>query len=764
MKKLTPRPPKKPFISDEQALRFHSEPTPGKLALQPTKPMATQRDLSLAYSPGVAVPVEAIAADKDTVYDYTSKGNMVAVISNGTAILGLGNLGAMASKPVMEGKSVLFKRFADIDSFDIEVEEEDAQAFIECVKRFGNTFGGINLEDIGSPECFIIEQELRDLLDIPVFHDDQHGTAIIATAGLINACHLTGRKFEDIKLVLSGAGAAGLSVLNLIKRLGVKDENAIVLDSRGVIYQGRTEYMDQWKAPHAVDTELRTLEEAMVGADVFFGLSAAGIVSQEMVKSMAPNPIIFAMANPDPEITPEEIKAVRDDAIIATGRSDYPNQVNNVLGFPYIFRGALDVRARNVNEEMKLACAHALADLARQDVPEEVAAAYHGNRPKYGPEYIIPAPFDPRLISEIPPYVAQAAMDTGEARKPIEDMEAYKKSLARRQDPTAAILQGITASVQEEPKTIVFAEGEEPAVIRAAQAFQQRGLGKAILIGREKPIYDNMKLLGVENPESLTVLNARLFDRNAEFTEYLYGRLQRKGFLRRDAQRLVNNDRNVFSSLLLQHGLADGMVSGVTRSYDVVLRDVRLVLAHRPEERTMGVSVVVNRGQTLFIADTNITELPEAWDLANIAESTANFARQFGFEPRVAFLSYSTFGNPVGERMQKVRDAVKILDERDVDFEYEGDIAADVALDPMHMLTYPFSRLTDSANVLVMPAIHSASISTKLLDTVGGATVLGPFLTGLEKPVQICSLGSTASDIVQMATLAAFAPSHRDLG
>ncbi len=762
MKKLTPRPPKKAYITDQQALDFHSKPTPGKLALQATKPMATQRDLSLAYSPGVAIPVKAIAENPDAVYDYTSKGNMVAVISNGTAILGLGNLGAMASKPVMEGKSVLFKRFADIDSFDIEVEEEDAEKFIECVQRFGNTFGGINLEDIGSPECFIIEQELRDKLDIPVFHDDQHGTAIIATAGLINACHLTGRKFEDLKLVLSGAGAAGLSVLNLVKRLGVKDENAIVIDSRGVIYQGRQEYMDQWKAPHAVKTDLRTLEEAMVGADVFFGLSVAGIVTKDMVASMAPNPIIFAMANPDPEILPEDIKDVRDDAIIATGRSDYPNQVNNVLGFPYIFRGALDVRARNVNEEMKLACAQALADLARQDVPEEVAAAYHGKRPSYGPDYIIPAPFDPRLISEIPPYVAQAAMDTGVARKPIEDMDAYKKSLARRQDPTAAILQGIASSVQEEPKTIIFAEGEEPAVIRAAQSFQQRGLGKAILIGREKPIYDNMKLLGIENPDSLTVLNARLFDRNAEFTEFLYGKLQRKGFLRRDAQRLVNNDRNVFSALLLHHGLADGMVTGVTRSYDIALRDVKMVLGHVEHERTMGVSVVINKNRTLFIADTNITELPEAVDLADIAETTAGFARQFGFEPRVAFLSYSTFGNPVGERMKKVRDAVRILDERDVNFEYEGDIAADVALDPMHVLTYPFSRLTDAANVLVMPAIHSASISTKLLDAVGGATVLGPFLTGLEKPVQICSLGATASEITQMATLAAYAPSHRE--
>ena len=762
MAKLEVRPPKKTYITDQQALDFHTLPVPGKLSLLPTKPMATQRDLSLAYSPGVAVPVEEISRDPDLVYDYTSKGNMVAVISNGTAILGLGNLGAMASKPVMEGKSVLFKRFADIDSFDIEVEEEDADKFIQCVERFGNTFGGINLEDIGSPECFIIEQELREKLDIPVFHDDQHGTAIIATAGLINAAQLTGRKFEDMKVVLSGAGAAGLSVLGLIKRLGVKNENAIVLDSKGVIYQGRQEAMDQWKAPHAVDTSLRTLEEAMSGADVFLGLSIAGIVTQDMIRSMNDQPIIFAMANPDPEITPEEIKEVRSDAIIATGRSDYPNQVNNVLGFPYIFRGALDVRARNVNEEMKLACAHALADLARQDVPEEVAAAYHGQRPKYGPEYIIPAPFDPRLISEIPPYVAKAAMDTSVARKPIENMDAYKKSLAQRQDPTAAILQGITSAVVQNPKTIVFAEGEEPAVIRAAQSYQQRGLGKAILIGREKPIYDNMKLLGIEKPENYTILNARLFDRNAEFTEYLYGRLQRKGFLRRDAQRLVNNDRNVFSALMLHHGLADGMVTGVTRSYDIALRDVRLVLNHVENERTMGVSIVVNKSRTLFIADTNITEFPAAEDLADIAETTASFARQFGFEPRVAFLSYSTFGNPVGERMQRVRRAVEILDERNIDFEYEGDLAADVALDPLHTLTYPFSRLTGSANILIMPAIHSASISTKLLDTVGGATVLGPFLTGLEKPVQICPLGATASEIVQMATLAAFAPSHRD--
>jgi len=745
----------KTYISDQQALDFHAKPTPGKLALQATKPMATQRDLSLAYSPGVAVPVQAIADNPETVYDYTSKGNMVAVISNGTAILGLGNLGAMASKPVMEGKSVLFKRFADIDSFDIEVEEENAEAFIECVKRFGNTFGGINLEDIGSPECYMIEQELRDVLDIPVFHDDQHGTAIIATAGLINACEITGRKFEDLKVVVSGAGAAGISVISLVKSLGVKDENAIILDSKGVLYQGR-EGIDQWKAPHAIKTDLRTKEEAIKGADVFLGLSRPGAMTKQMVKDMAPNPIIFVMANPTPEISPEEIREVRDDAIIATGRSDYPNQVNNVLGFPYIFRGALDVRARNVNEEMKLACAKAVAALAREDVPEEVAAAYHGNRPSYGPDYIIPSPFDPRLISKIPPYVAQAAMDTGVARKPIDDMEAYEKSLAQRQDPTASLLQGISASVVENPRTIVFAEGEEPAVIRAAHAFQQRGMGKAILVGRERPIKGNMELLGIEDDGSLEILNARLFDRNAEFAEHMYQRLQRRGFLRRDVQRMVNNDRNVFSALLLSFGLADGMVTGVTRTYDIALRDVRRALDFTKERRTMGVSIVVNKGQTLFISDTSITEFPNATELADIAQCTARFARSFGFVPRVALISYSTFGNPPGERMEKVRDAVKILDSRNVDFDYEGDIAADVALNPNHSLTYPFSRLGGAANVLIMPAIHSASISTKLIKAIGGATVLGPFLTGMEKPVQICQLGASASEITRMAALAAY--------
>ncbi|MEL6781965.1 MAG: malic enzyme-like NAD(P)-binding protein, partial [Pseudomonadota bacterium] len=458
---------KRPSFTEQEALDFHAKPVPGKLSVTPTKPMGTQRDLSLAYSPGVAVPVKAIAEDEDLAYEYTAKGNMVAVISNGTAILGLGDLGAMASKPVMEGKSVLFKRFADVDSIDIEVTTKDVEEFITTVRNIGPTFGGINLEDIGSPDCFIIEQRLRDELDIPVFHDDQHGTAIIAAAGIINACAITGRKLEDLTVAVSGAGAAGISVAGLIRHLGVKAENILMCDSRGVVYEGRTEKMDQFKSAFAVKTSKRTLAEAMEGADCLLGLSVKGAVSKDMVASMADNPIIFAMANPDPEITPEEIKSVRDDAIIATGRSDYPNQVNNVLGFPYIFRGALDVRARGINEEMKVAAARALAELAREDVPDEVAAAYHGSRPQFGPDYIIPTPFDPRLLSFVPPFVAQAAMDTGVARRPIEDVEGYRHSLARRQDPTAFFLQDIQANARSAQKRIVFAEGEEPVVVRA---------------------------------------------------------------------------------------------------------------------------------------------------------------------------------------------------------------------------------------------------------------------------------------------------------
>ncbi|MBT9444455.1 MAG: NADP-dependent malic enzyme [Hyphomonadaceae bacterium] len=744
-------------FTDEEALAFHRQHPPGKISITATKPMATQRDLSLAYSPGVAVPVKAIAENPDLAYDYTAKGNLVAVVSNGTAILGLGNLGALASKPVMEGKAVLFKRFADVDAIDIEVFTEDPEDLIRTVRNIGRTFGGINLEDIKAPECFVIESRLRDELDIPVFHDDQHGTAIIAAAGLLNACEVTGRALKDLKVVVNGAGAAGLSCAGLIKRLGVPHDNVIMCDSKGVVYLGRKEGMDQFKSAFAVKTDLRTLEEALVGADCFLGLSVAGAVSQKMVKSMAKKPIIFAMANPDPEITPEEILAVRKDAIIATGRSDYPNQVNNVLGFPYIFRGALDVRARTINEEMKVAAARAIAALAKEDVPDEVAAAYQGKQLKFGPEYIIPSPFDPRLISTVPPYVAQAAMDTGVARKPIADMDAYRASLAQRLDPTAALMQRVQDAVRANPKRIVFAEGEEPSVIRAAYAFQELGMGTAILIGREELVARNKVLVGVPEDAKLEVVNARLSDQSPAYTETLYVRGQRFGLLHRDAQRLVNQDRNVFGAAMVAAGHADGMVTGVTRNFASALDDVRRVVDPQRGAKVMGMSIVLSKGRTLFIADTNVTEFPTPEDLAQFAIQTARVARGFGVTPRVAFLSHSTFGNPRLDRAEKVRHAVSILDQREnVDFEYDGEMSPEVALNPDARRLYPFNRLTDSANVLIMPAMHSASISTKLLGSLGGATVIGPLLIGLELPIQIAPLGAAVSDIVAYATLAAF--------
>ena len=745
-------------FTDEEALSFHKHPTPGKIAIAPTKPMATQRDLSLAYSPGVAVPVLKIAEDPETAYDYTSKGNLVAVISNGTAILGLGNLGALASKPVMEGKSVLFKRFADVDSIDIEVSATDPDEIITVVKNIGVTFGGINLEDIKAPECFRIETELQELLDIPVFHDDQHGTAIISAAGLINACAITGRDISKIKVVLNGAGAAGIATLDLIKAMGVSPENAIACDSKGVIYRGRPNDMNQWKSAHAVETDARTLSEALVGAVVFIGLSVKGALTPDMIKAMAPKPIIFAMANPDPEITPEEVHAVRSDAIVATGRSDYPNQVNNVLGFPYIFRGALDVRARRVNMEMKIACARALAELAREDVPDEVAAAYHGTQLKFGPQYIIPTPFDPRLLAYIPPFVAQAAMDTGVARKPIEDMDAYRDSLAQRLDPTAAFLQKLQGAVLKAPKKrVVFAEGEEPTVIRAAHAFEAAGLGHAILVGRDELVKENMIEVGLDPAETkIEIINARVSRHNPEFVDFLYERLSRQGYLKRDVQRLINQDRNSFAASMVALGYADGMVTGVTRSYDQVLEEVLRVIDPAPDGRVMGMSVVLAKGHTLFIADTNVTEMPEAEELVEIAMEAARTVKTLGYVPRVAFMSYSTFGNPMGVRSEKVRDAVAMLDMMDVDFEYEGEMPPELALDPSKRVNYPFMRLTGPANVLIMPAIHSAAISTQLVQSLGGATVIGPLLLGLSKSVQIAPLSASVSRVLQMATLAAY--------
>ena len=750
--------PEKRTFTDEEALAFHKYPTPGKVGVVATKPMATSWDLSLAYSPGVAVPVRAIAENPDAAYDYTSKGNLVAVISNGTAILGLGDLGALASKPVMEGKAVLFKRFADVDSIDIEVSSRDPDEIITVIKNIGVTFGGINLEDIKSPECFRIETELQELLDIPVFHDDQHGTAIISAAGLINACHITGRKLEDIKLVLCGVGAAGIASLELMKAMGVRGDNCIAVDSVGVIYRGRAESMNQWKSAHAVDTDARTLADAMRGADVFIGLSTKGAVTKEMVATMAPSPIIFAMANPDPEISPEDVASVRSDAIMATGRSDYPNQVNNVLGFPYIFRGALDVRARRVNHEMKIACANALAQLAREDVPDEVAAAYHGKTLKFGPDYIIPAPFDPRLIWYIPPFIAKAAMDTGVARTPIKDMEGYRAALAQRLDPTAGFMQKISGVVQSGPKKrIVFAEGEEPSVIRAAYGFQAEGLGKAILVGREATVRENMVRVGLHPDESnLEIVNARVSDRSAEYAQRLYVRLQRHGYLLRDAQRLVNQDRNSFAASMVAAGHADGMVTGVTRSFAQSLEEVQRVIDPAPGGRVIGMSIIRAKGRTLFIADTSVTEMPDAKDLVEIAVEAAHAVRNLGFKPRVAFMSYSTFGNPTGERSGKVREAVAMLDAMGADFEYEGEMSPELALDPAQRSNYPFMRLTDSANVLIMPAIHSASISTKLLQALGEATVIGPILLGLSKSVQICALSASVSKILTMATMAAY--------
>ena len=742
-------------ISREDALAFHLEPTPGKWEVQATVPMTTQRDLSLAYSPGVAVPCEDIAENPELAYDYTNKGNLVAVISNGTAVLGLGNLGALGSKPVMEGKAVLFKRFADVNSIDIELDTEDPQEFIKAVKLMGPTFGGINLEDIKAPECFIIEQQLKEEMDIPVFHDDQHGTAVICAAGLINALHISGKKIEDCRIVLNGAGAAGIACIELLKSMGARHENCIVCDTKGVIYQGRTEGMNQWKSGHAVNTDLRTLEEAMNGADVFLGVSAKGAVTQEMVQNMGDNPVIFAMANPDPEITPEEAHEVRPDAIVATGRSDYPNQVNNVLGFPYLFRGALDIHARAINDEMKIACAEALAELAREDVPDEVAMAY-GKKLTFGRDYIIPTPFDPRLIHRIPPAVARAGMDTGAARRPIIDMEAYTLSLKSRMDPTANILRSLNARARAAQATMIFAEGDDPRVLRAAVMYQRSGMGKALVVGRQEDVKAKLEATGLADAvRELDVVNAGNTRYLDQYKEFLYNRLQRKGFDRQDVHRMAARDRHVFSALMLAHGYGDALVTGATRKSAHVLGLINNVFDADANAGAVGITALLHKGKVVLIGDTLVHEWPDEEDLANIAERGAEVARDLGLDPRVAFVSFSTFGYPVSERAEKMHLAPNVLDRRGVDFEYEGEMAVDVALNAKAMASYPFSRLSGPANVLVVPARHSASISTKLMQEMAGATVIGPILTGVDKPIQICSTVSTANDILNMAILAA---------
>ena len=741
------------FTNDE-ALAFHREPVPGKWEVNATVPMATQRDLSLAYSPGVAVPCYEISKNPELAYDYTNKGNLVAVISNGSAVLGLGNLGALGSKPVMEGKSVLFKRFADVNSIDIELDTEDPDEFCRAVKLMGPTFGGINLEDIKAPECFIIEQRLKEEMDIPVFHDDQHGTAVICAAGLINALYLSDKKIEDVKIVLNGAGAAGIACIELLKFMGARHENCIVCDTKGVIFQDRKEGMNQWKSAHASKTKARTLAEALDGADVFIGVSVKGAVTQEMLKTMARDPVIFAMANPDPEITPEEAHEVRIDAIVATGRSDYPNQVNNVLGFPYLFRGALDIHARAINDEMKIACANALAELAREDVPDEVAVAY-GKELKFGRDYIIPTPFDPRLIFRIPPAVAKAGMQTGAARRPIIDLPNYELSLKSRMDPTASILQGMHVRARSNQATMIFAEGDDPRVLRAAVTYQRSGLGKSLVVGRDEDVRSKLKDLGLADAiTELEVVNAKKTEHLEVYKDFLYDRLKRKGFDPADVHRIASRDRHVFAALMLAHGHGDGLVTGVTRKSAIVLDRINHVFNADADNGVTGVTALIHKGRIILISDTLVQEWPNEKDLADIAENAAGVARQLGLEPRVAFVSFSTFGHPVSERAEKMYLAPAELDARAVNFEYEGEMTVDVALNMKAMEAYPFCRLTGPANILVVPARHSASISVKLLQEMAGATVIGPILTGIDKSIQICSTASNATDILNMAVLA----------
>jgi len=741
----------------EDAITFHTTGRPGKLEITPTKPLNTQRDLSLAYSPGVAEPCIIINKDPETAYDYTAKGNLVAIISNGTAVLGLGNIGAVASKPVMEGKAVLFKKFADLDGVDLEIDTEDPDKFVEAVSLLGPSFGGINLEDIAAPECFIIEQRLREIMDIPVFHDDQHGTAIITAAGLMNALHLTGRDFKDIKVVCNGAGSASIACVELIKAIGVPHNNIILVDRTGVIYQGREEGMNQWKSAHAVKTNTRSLDEAIEGADVFLGLSVSGAVTKEMVKKMADEPIIFAMANPDPEILPEDAKAARSDAIIATGRSDYPNQVNNVLGFPYIFRGALDVRASAINEEMKIAAANAIAMLAREDVPDEVNNAYSGQPLKFGRDYIIPAPFDPRLISAISSAVAQAAMDTGVARKPIKDMQAYKNELSARLDPTASFLQEIYKRISAKNAKVVFAEGEEEVVIRAALAFRNNGYGQPILVGREHRIKKAIEQLGLDGADDLPITNAKISDQNDVYTESLYTKLQRDGYLYRDCQRMVNLDRNIFGACMVVNEEADALVTGVTRSFKVSFEHVRRVIDSKDEEIFVSCSMLISKGRTVFLGDTSIYERPTADQLAQIAISVSKQAKLMGHTPRVALLSFSNFGNPSGPSTDHIVQAIKKLDSMDVDFEYDGEMSTEVALNyDLQKQRYPFCRLTGPANILIMPGLHSANISFKLMQQLGGGSVIGPMLMGAQHPFQIVQMGAQVNDIVNAAAMAVY--------
>jgi malate dehydrogenase (oxaloacetate-decarboxylating)(NADP+) len=749
--------------TEKEALDFHSDKKPGKIEIISSKNMTTKRDLALAYSPGVAAPVKAISENPEAAYDYTAKGNLVAVISNGSAILGMGNLGALASKPVMEGKAVLFKRFADIDSIDLEIDCNDANEIINSIKNFAPSFGGINLEDIAAPDCFVIEEKLKEILDIPVFHDDQHGTAIITTAALINALHINGKSIKDIKVVVNGAGASAIACTELFKNSGVKNENLVMLDRKGVIYKGRTEGMDQWKSRHAVETKLRTLEDAIEGADVFLGLSAKGALKKEFVKKMAKNPIIFACANPDPEILPEEIEEVRNDAIIATGRSDYPNQVNNLIGFPYIFRGALDVRSKTINEEMKVAAAKAIAELAREDVPDEVVAAMGGQRPKYGKDYIIPSTFDPRLISVIPAAVAKAAMDSGVARKPIVDFEVYKDELKQRLDPTVTIMQGINNHIKKNQKRIVFADGEDENNLKAAIAFKNSKLGIPILVGKEEKIKEQVKKIGYNENFDIEIVNSKDTEKRKKYVQYLFQKLQReKGLLERDCDRLVRNDRVVWAASMVACGDADGAVTGNTRRFGASFEKITQVVGARNNEIMFGLNMIVFKGKTIFVADTSVHEYPSSEEMSEIAISAARVVRLFGIDPKVAFVSHSTFGQPLTSRTKHIKKAVDILKDKNVDFEFDGDMQPDVALNDEYKDLYPFSNIVGNANILIMPGQHSAAISYKMLKTLGDTKVIGPLLIGLGLPIEIAPLRTSTSELINLASIAAYSADKID--
>ena len=742
--------------TDQEALDFHNTGKSGKIEIISSKPMTTKRDLALAYSPGVAAPVKVIAKNPDAAYDYTTKGNLVAVISNGSAILGLGNLGALASKPVMEGKAVLFKRFADINAIDLEIDSSDPNEIINSITKFGKSFGGINLEDIAAPDCFIIEEKLKKSLDIPIFHDDQHGTAIITLAALINALDISGKSIKNIKVVVSGAGAAAIACTNLFKNNGLPSKNVIMLDSKGVIYRGR-DNLDQWKSAHAVNTKLRTLEQVIDGADVFLGLSGKNVLTKDMVKKMAKNPIIFACANPDPEIKPEDVKEVRNDAIIATGRSDYPNQVNNLIGFPYIFRGALDVRAKTINEEMKVAAAHAIAELAREDVPDEVVAAMGGDRPHYGKDYIIPSTFDPRLISVIPVAVAKAAIKSGVARKSIKDIETYKDQLKQRLDPSVTIMQGINSQIKKTQKRVVFAEGEDENTLKAAIAFKNGGLGIPILVAKKETLKERLKEIGLDENFDIEVTNSNDKEKRDKYVNFLFKKLQREhGLLERDCDKMVRNDRVIWGACMVSCGDADAMVTGNTRRYSSSLEKITKVINPRPGEIMFGLNMIVNKGKTVFVADTTVNEYPSAEELSEIAISSARVVRLFGFDPKVAFLSHSTFGQPITKRTKHIRDAVEILKQKNVDFKFDGDMQPDVALSEEYKELYPFSEIVGNANILIMPGQHSAAISFKMMKSFGEAKVIGPLLVGLGQPIEIAPLRSSTSDIINLASVAAY--------